>query len=155
MTTQRVSCVPNYWTWEKKQNVSGVLLDLRKTFVCLNWRGLLQELWKVGIRENAYTWMESYLTDRAQFVEIRTAIGKEKPTVRSELRHMTNGVPHGSVLVPLLFLVFINGLPQQTPPTTKCIMFADDTTLLVSARTKEELEPRIQNSVIATVQRHH
>lgn len=60
---------------------------------------------------------------------------------------MTNGVLQGWVLGPLLFLIYINGLPQQLPMSTKCIMFADDTTLMISARTEEELESQIQNSI--------
>lgn len=120
-------------SWEKIVNVSGVFLDFRKAFDCLDLRVLLQELWKVGIRGNAYTCMESYLTDRAQFVEIRTAKGKEKTTIRSALRNMTSGVSQGSILVQTCSLskyIPCSLSTTKLPPTTKCIICSltiDDT----------------------------
>lgn len=136
--------------WEKKENITGIFLDLRKAFDCLNWDILLQKIWNVGIRGNAYKWMENYLTDRHQYVEIKTTAENSQIVAKSTLKQMTNGVPQGSVLGPLLFLIYINSLPHKLPEFTKCIMFADDTTLLVSGKNKEDLVPRVQESIKIT-----
>ncbi len=75
-----------------------------------------------GIRGSAIKWFKSYLHNRKQFV---MAGG-----VMSSLHHITHGVPAGSILGPLLFLLYVNDLPR-VQSDTKFILYADDTTVLI------------------------
>ena len=79
----------------------GVFIDLQKAFDTVNHKVLLSKLEHYGIRGNALGWFQSYLTNRMQFVSIR---GKDSYPLG-----ITCGVPQGSVLGPLLLLLFING----------------------------------------------
>ena len=81
---------------------------------------LLKKLEHYGVRGNALLLMKSYLTNRKQFVALDGC--------RSEMRVIDIGVPQGSVLGPLLFLIYINDLPRSVNRLNS-ILFADDTTL--------------------------
>lgn len=105
---------------DKKNIVGGLFLDLKKAFDTLNHNILLQKLEAYGIRGIANDVIRSYLSNRTQFVAIEN--------VRSSLRRIEVGVPQGSNVGPLLFLLYVNdigrlklkGLPR---------LFADDTAL--------------------------
>ena len=113
---------------EKKHSLS-IFCDLRKAFDCCDHSILLQKLEKYGIREVELDWFKSYLSNRKQFVSIN---GKN-----SLLTNIKLGVPQGSILGPLLFLLYINDLPLASKLFT--LLFADDTTLLASANSVAEL----------------
>ena len=105
-----------------KGNVAiGVFVDFQKAFDTVNHKILLRKLEHYGIRGIANDWFSSYLTNRQQYVTIEG--------IKSDTKPIVHGVPQGSVLGPLLFLVYINDL-------NKCIRFsitrhfADDTNLL-------------------------
>ena len=103
---------------------TGVFLDFKKTFDTMNHKILLEKLERYGIRGKTLALFEKYLSDRFQCVEID---GKF-----SNFLKMSTGVPQGSVLGPLLFLVYINDLPKVVNNLNKLasFLFADDTSLV-------------------------
>lgn len=110
-----------------------IYLDLAKAFDTVNHNILISKLMHYGIRGNALNLVKSYLTNRMQYVEI-SGIKSKSLTVRC-------GVPQGSVLGPLLFLVYVNDLPNASKLNTR--MFADDTVLFYSHKSSKHLEDTI------------
>ena len=108
----------------------AIFLDLAKAFDSVCHNILLQKLSIYGVRETSLKLFESYLNERKQFVEVNG--------VSSSLEIIKYGVPQGSILGPLLFLIFINDLPEATNFYVK--LFADDTFLCAQNTNFNELE---------------
>ena len=104
--------------------------DFKKAFVTVNHKILLDKLNHYGIRGLALDFFTSYLKNRQQFV---FANG-----VQSDKMQITCGVPQGSTLGPVLFLLYINDLPLSS--NFFCNIFADDTALLISDTDPNNLE---------------
>ena len=113
---------------EKKITI-GVFCDLQKAFDCCSHKILLIKLSKLGVRGRELKWFENYLKNREQFVSVNDG--------NSNLRYITKGVPQGSILGPLLFLIYINDLANCTSLFT--LLFADDTSFLISGKKLNEV----------------
>ena len=108
-----------------KDKVSGLLFgDFRKAFDLVNHQLLLKKLQSYGLSEKAIKWFQSYLLDRHQYVAVNG--------VTSSMTSIKCGLPQGTVLGPLLFILFINDLPKSIINSSTDI-FTDDTTLTKSS----------------------
>ena len=124
---QKCSCVSqllecmNDWTqtYDLSESTDVIYLDFAKAFDTVAHMRLLAKLDHCGIRGHLLTWISSFLTNKRQWVVLRNGISDWMP--------VTSGVPQGSILGPLLFLVFVNDLPRIAVSTAK--LFADDTKL--------------------------
>ena len=110
--------------------VVGVYLDIRKAFDAIDHPILLRKLYSLGIRGNLYTWIKSYLTNRSQFVMYNNS--------KSETKFITHGVPQGSILGPLFFIVFMNDFSRASNILFS-ILFADDTTVIIEGQNYNNL----------------
>ena len=107
-------------TIDKGNLACGVFIDLKKAFDTVNHTILLQKLEHYGIRGIPLQWFKSYLTGRKQYVSV---CGNTSETLEIKC-----GVPQGSVLGPLLFLLYINDLAKVSKKLT-FFLFADDTNI--------------------------
>ena len=116
----------------------GIFIDLKKAFDTVNHKILLQKLEHYGIRGMPLKWFESYLTDRKQYVFYNG--------VSSDSKTLSCGVPQGSVLGPLLFLIYINDLPNISDKL-QFFLFADDTNIYYESNDLKKLEKTVNEEL--------
>ena len=123
---------------DNKKYVCGVFVDLQKAFDTVNYNILIQKLKYYGITGKSNEWFASYLKNRSQYVSV---LG-----YKSKIKNILHGVPQGSVLGPLLFLIYINDL-HQAIKNSDVFHFADDTNLLSIAENSKICEKEINEDL--------
>ena len=116
---------------ENNETPCCVLLDFAKAFDTVNHSILLGKLYHYGIRGLPHDLISSYLNNRTQYVSANGQL--------SNVGQISYGVPQGSILGPLLFLVYINDISESSK-LLSFYLFADDTTLFMSHRNRKHLE---------------
>src|SRR6218665_1272104 len=116
----------------------GIFLDLAKTFDTVDFSILIKKLTNYGVRGIPLQWLNNYLQDRFQQVLCSGVL--------SELMSISCGVPQGSNLGPLLFLIYINDLPNVMS-VLKIILFADDINAFFEHDSMEELIKIVNNEL--------
>jgi len=125
----------------QRQQVGGIFCDLPKAFDCVNHTILLNKLHYYGIRGQCYRWFKSYLANRKQRVCISPHILEQQKS--SSWETLVNGVPQGSILRPLLSIIYLNDLPYGLHQLAKPVIYADDTSVLLMAKNDEQLKNKI------------
>ena len=120
------------------QHTALLFIDLRKAFDTVSHKILLHKLHHYGIRGPAYALIKNYLTSRNKFVTFSNTSSSTKP--------INIGVPQGSILGPLLFLIYINDLPNAINSTLR--LFADDICLVLRQSSLSALEKACSDELI-------
>lgn len=119
--------------------ISGLtLIDLRKAFDLVDRPTLLQKLQLYGLNEEAVNWFRSYLSDRQFQVVIDNQF--------STKANITSGVPQGSILGPLLFILHMNDLPFHLTET-EIDLYADDATQYASDNSLQNVEVKLNRQI--------
>ena len=118
---------------DQGKQVDVLILDFSKAFDTVPHRRLLGKLEHYGVRDNLLRWCESFLVGRFQSVLV--------DGVKSAEESVLSGVPQGTVLGPLMLLLYINDLPSRVNIDTRCRLFADDCLLY---RIIDGLEDQVQ-----------
>ena len=122
--------------------VVGIFLDFRKAFDTVDHKILLEKLYSYGIRGMAHDWFSSYLQNRQQFVKFNNTC--------SDYQTVKCGIPQGSILGPLLFLLYINDLPRVSK-ILMSFLFADDTNLFITGNDIQEIVRIINEELVNIV----
>ena len=120
--------------------ITGVLfLDLRKAFDTVDHHTLLCKLEQIGLGESFVAYISDYLIDRRQVTRVNNVI--------SSTGDIVCGVPQGSILGPLLFITYINSLPDTMPDNVQTYLYADDTAILATGTTADEVSIKLTDAL--------
>ena len=122
--------------FQLSEMVGFVCLDVEKAFDAV-WRlGHVHKLNSIGLKNSVIRWINSFLSQRNVFVKINSTV--------SDSFSPTAGVPQGSVIAPILFLIYVSGLPQIKAQIS---LFADDFALYYRSRSPKLIEKHLQSSL--------
>ena len=121
---------------EKKEYIIGLFFDLSRAFDSLNFNFVAKKLSKLGIQGSLQQWIYSFLNNRKIVVRI-----DDKTSSQFEIN---SGIPQGSVLGPLIFLMFINDLPDYILDG-EVFIFADDTNIIISDLSIPKVIEKVNN----------
>ena len=122
---------------DNKEFTVGIFINLSKAFDTVDHTILLNKLQHYGIRGVVHKWFSNYLSNREQFVKFNETISSQR-TIKC-------GAPQGSILGPLLFLIYTNDLCSVSK-ALDFILFADDTNIFFSHKNTNVLEKRLMRS---------
>ena len=125
----------------EKGNIIGIAsLDLSKAFDTIDHNLLLKKLVDLQFSKNVVEWIKSYLEGRKQRTRFKDYTSEEE-TVQA-------GVPQGSILGPILFIIFTHDFQQaMKSPDIKVIAYADDTQLVASGKTYTEIKEKLEKAI--------
>lgn len=119
---------------EVGESPAGVFCDLSRAFDCVNQDLLLDKLSYYGFKDTAFQWIESFIRERKHYVSIDHVQFSSRVNIKSECpSSIQMGVPQGSVLGSVLFILYVNKLPRVLPDVS-FTAFADDTSLKCQKR---------------------
>ena len=118
--------------------VDSIYFDFSKAFDTVPHKGLSMKMKAYGIQGKLLTWIEAFLTGRQQVVRVNGELSSSKPVI--------SGIPQGSVLGPLLFILYMNDLPDTVQ--ANLLLFADDTKIFNKVSSVEEAT-ELQNDILA------
>ena len=119
-----------FWTQilEDGESVDVIYTDFSKAFDSVPHQRLLQKMNTLGIRGNTFAWVKAFLSNRKQCVRVDGSF--------SSWTDVTSGIPQGSVLGPILFVIFINDMPDVVE--SMCQLFADDAKIFINVDIRDE-----------------
>lgn len=130
-----------YNNLDKSDPTAIAFLDLAKAFDTVDHQILLDKLYRYGIRGKAYNIIKSYLSNRQQRVKINNKF--------SNFKTVNTGVPQGTILGPLLFIIYINDMLFSIPEES-ILSYADDTAILITGKNWQEIENKM-NQLLHTI----
>ena len=114
-----------------------VMLDLQKAFDTVNHAIMSDKLGAIGCDDGSVNWFNSYLSNRSQFIDIKGTL--------SDRGEVTCGIPQGSILGPLLFLIYVNDM--ESAVDCDLLLYADNSALLIRGKNIIDIEQNLSEEL--------